>query len=437
MRADLWHLGGGLLLALLLGLILGQLFFWLFLFTLGYVLWQQRQLYHLYRWLQKPKKRPSPVEVGIMEEIVREIDFMRQRHRSRKDKLSQYLKRFQKAATALPDATVVLNQYDEIEWANEASRRLLGLKSPWDMGQRISNLIRYPDFIELMALDRKVPSTIELPSPINSALHLNIRILPYGEGQRLLVVQDVTRLHQLERMRRDFIASVSHELRTPLTVLRGYLEILEKGKNVGSESWNRSFKTMGEQVGRMQHLVEDLLMLSRLESRDKKSAETPVAVPKMLAKICQEARILSGDRQHQIHLEADATLWLRGNEQELHSAFSNLVVNAIRYTPAQGNITLHWFKQQAGRPCLEVRDTGEGIAAEHLPRVTERFYRIDKGRSRKRGGTGLGLAIVKHVLSHHEAHLEIESELGKGSVFRCLFSIGRGQQPKVHFSKTG
>lgn len=437
MRADLWCLGGGLLLALLLGLILGQVFFWLFLFTLGYVLWQQRQLYQLYRWLQKPKKRTSPAEVGIMEEIVREIDFMHQRHRSRKDKLSQYLKRFQKATMALPDATVVLNQYDEIEWANEASRRLLGLKSPWDIGQRISNLIRYPDFIELIALDRKVSGTVELPSPINPALHLNIRILPYGEGQRLLVVQDVTRLYRLERMRRDFIASVSHELRTPLTVLRGYLEILEKEKNASSQSWSRSFKTMGEQVRRMQHLVEDLLMLSRLESRDKKPAETPVAVPKMLAEICQEARILSGDRQHQIRLEADTALWLRGNEQELHSVFSNLVVNAIRYTPAQGNIAIHWFKQQAGQPCLEVRDTGEGIAAEHLPRVTERFYRVDEGRSRNRGGTGLGLAIVKHVLNHHEAHLEIESELGKGSVFRCLFSIERSQRPKVYFSKAG
>lgn len=436
MRADLWRLGWGLLLALCLGLLLGRVFFWLFLFAFGYALWQQRQLYRLYRWLQKPKKRAPPREVGIMEGIVREIDFMRQRHRSRKSKLSHHLKRFQKATAALPDATIVLNQDDEIEWANEVSRRLLGLKSPWDVGQRITNLIRHPDFVELMALGRNVASTVELPSPINPELHLNIRMVPYGQGQRLLVVRDITRLHRLERMRRDFVANVSHELRTPLTVLRGYLEVLERGGEANPEVWVRSFKTMQDQVGRMQHLIEDLLMLSRLENRNKKPAEVPVAVPEMLEGICREARMLSGDRQHQIRLKAETSLWLRGDERELHSAFSNLVVNAIRYTPARGKITLHWFKQ-ADQPCLEVRDTGEGIAAEHIPRLTERFYRVDKGRSREKGGTGLGLAIVKHVLNHHEARLEVESEMGKGSVFRCLFPAGRGHRPKMHLSEAG
>jgi two-component system phosphate regulon sensor histidine kinase PhoR len=436
MRADLWRLGWGLLLALLLGLILGHVFFWLFLSAIAYALWQQRQLYHLYCWLQKPKKRSPPHEVGMMEGIVREIDFMRERHRSRKGKLSQYLKRFQKATAALPDATVVLNQYGEIEWANEASQRLLGLKSPWDVGQRINNLIRHPEFVELVKLGNKVSSIIELPSPVNPELYLNIRTVPYGEGQRLLVVRDVTRLYQLERMRRDFVANISHELRTPLTVLRGYLEILERGGSTDPNTQARSFRTMGDQVARMQHLIEDLLMLSRLESRGKKPAETSVAVPQMLKEIRREARILSGDRQHQIQLEADTHLGLRGNEREIHSAFSNLVINAIRYTPAQGNIVIHWYKR-ADRPCLEVCDTGQGIAAEHIPRLTERFYRVDKGRSSEQGGTGLGLAIVKHVLSHHGARLEIESEVGKGSVFRCLFPIERDHQLKVRLSKAG
>jgi two-component system phosphate regulon sensor histidine kinase PhoR len=435
MRADLWRLGWGLLLALLLGLIWGRVFFWLFLFALAYALWQQRQLYCLYRWLQKPRKRSPPSEIGMMEGIVREIDFMRERHHSRKSKLSQYLKRFQKATAALPDATVALNQYGEIEWANEASQRLLGLKSPWDVGQRINNLIRHPDFVELMKLGNKASSTIELPSPINPELHLNIRTVPYGERQRLLVVRDVTRLHRLERMRRDFVANISHELRTPLTVLRGYLEVLEGSGNSDPNTWARSFRTMGDQVARMQHLIEDLLMLSRLESRGRKPTESPIAVPEMLKEICRESRILSGDRQHQIQLKADTNLWLRGDERELHSAFSNLVVNAIRYTPAQGKILIHWCKR-ADRPCLEVCDTGQGIAAEHISRLTERFYRVDKGRSSDQGGTGLGLAIVKHVLNHHEARLEIKSELGKGSVFRCLFPINRGCQ-KMRLSKTG
>jgi two-component system phosphate regulon sensor histidine kinase PhoR len=438
MGADLWRLGWGLLLALLLGLMQGHIFFWLFLFTLVYALWQQRQLYHLYRWLQKPKKRAPPHEVGVMGGIVRKIDSMRERHHSRKDKLSQYLKRFQKATAVVPDATVVLNRYSEIEWANEASQRLLGLKSPWDVGQRINNLIRHPDFVELMKLGNKVSGTIEMPSPINPELHLNIRAVPYGEGQRLLVVRDVTRLNRLERMRRDFVANISHELRTPLTVLRGYLEVLEKGEDTDPNTWRRSFKTMGDQVSRMQHLIEDLLMLSRLESRGKKSAETQalVAVPKMLKEIRREVGMLSGDRQHRIQLEVDTNLWLRGNERELHSAFSNLVINAIRYTPAQGEVVIRWYKR-GDQPCLEVCDTGQGIAAEHIPRLTERFYRVDKGRSSAQGGTGLGLAIVKHVLSHHEAHLEIESELDKGSVFRCLFPTGRGHRLRMRLSKAG
>lgn len=436
MRTDFWRLSWVLLIAFLSGLLLGNVFFWLFVFTLGYGIWQQRQLYRLYRWLQKPKKRPPPSAGGVMEGIVREIDFMRERHRSRKGKLSQYLQRFQKATAALPDATVILNKYGEIEWANEASRRLLGLKWPRDAGQRLSNLVRHPDFVELMQLGSKAPGALELPSPVNSALRLNVRIVPYAEGYRLLVVQDITRIHRLERTRRDFIANISHEMRTPLTVLRGYLEVLEGGGDADLKTCARSFKAMRDQAARMQHLIEDLLTLSRLESQEKKPVEVPIAVPEMLEGICREARILSGERQHPIQLKADTRLWLQGDEQEIHSAFSNLIINAVRYTPAQGDITVHWYKQ-VDRPCLEVRDSGEGIATEHIPRLTERFYRVDEGRSREKGGTGLGLAIVKHILSRHGARLEIESKLGEGSLFRCLFPARRSQQPKVRLSKAG
>ncbi len=434
MRADLWRLGGTLFIALWLGLLLGNIFFWLFVFTLGYGLWQQRQLYYLYRWLQKPKKRLPPNAGGTMEGVVREIDFMHERHRSRKRKLSQYIQRFQKATAALPDATVVLNKHGEIEWANEASRRLLGLKWPRDAGQRLSNLVRHPDFIELMELGSRVSGIRELPSPANPALYLNIRIVPYSEGHRLLVVQDITRLHRLERTRRDFIANISHELRTPLTVLRGYLEVFEGESGADSETWACFFNTMRDQVARMQHLIEDLLTLSHLENRGKKPARAPIAVPDMLEGICQEARMLS--EQHSIQLETDSNLWLQGDEREIHSAFSNLVINAVRYTPIQGDIMIRWYRRE-GRPCLEVRDSGEGIAAEHIPRLTERFYRVDKGRSRDKGGTGLGLAIVKHILNRHEARLEIESELGQGSLFRCLFPAERGRQPKAQLPKVG
>lgn len=434
MRADFWRLGWILFIALLLGLVLGNVFFWLFAFTLGYGIWQQRQLYHLYRWLQKPKKRLPPSAGGAMEGIIREVDFMHERHRSRKRKLSQYIQRFQKATAALPDATVILNQQGEIEWANEASRRLLGLKWPRDAGQRLSNLVRHPDFIELMELGNKVSGIRELPSPANPALYLNIRIVPYSEEHRLLVVQDITRLHRLERTRRDFIANISHELRTPLTVLRGYLEVLEGERNANLDVWTRSFRIMRDQAVRLQHLIEDLLTLSRLENQEKKSARVPVAVPEILEEICRGVRILSDERS--IQLETDTRLWLQGDEREIHSAFSNLIINAVHYTPLQGDIMIRWYKR-VDRPCLEVCDTGVGIAVEHIPRLTERFYRVEKGRSREKGGTGLGLAIVKHILNRHEARLEVESELGKGSLFRCLFPAERSCRSKAQLSKAG
>jgi two-component system, OmpR family, phosphate regulon sensor histidine kinase PhoR len=257
-----------------------------------------------------------------------------------------------------------------------------------------------------------------------------VTIVPYGHQHRLMVVRDVTRLAQLEKVRRDFVANVSHELRTPLTVVKGYLEVL--ADDLGQKpSTKTALAQMQMHTERMQRIVEDLLMLSRLETQDRSEVRDQIPVAALLAAIREDAMLLSGAQRHQIELVADRDVWLLGNEKELHSAFSNLVFNAVKYTPAGGKITLRWAADQ-GVPRLEVTDTGIGIAATHIPRLTERFYRVDTGRSREQGGTGLGLAIVKHVLLRHQGRLEITSQPGTGSTFACVFSKDRIIRRPVH-----
>lgn len=254
---------------------------------------------------------------------------------------------------------------------------------------------------------------------------LEINIVPYGNDQRLLIARNITRIKRLEQMRRDFVANVSHELRTPLTVLNGLLETMSDAEDTEQlKYWKRSVQLMNQQTSRMQHIVDDLLLLSRLETSDKKHTEQPVAIPAMLSAMREEAITLSGNMAHNIQLNADPHLWIIGNEQELHSAFFNLITNAIRYTPEKGTISLRWYADKSGAH-FEVKDTGIGIAPQHVSRITERFYRVDIGRSRETGGTGLGLAIVKHAIERHKAKLRIESKLGQGSTFSCDFPYQR------------
>jgi two-component system phosphate regulon sensor histidine kinase PhoR len=256
---------------------------------------------------------------------------------------------------------------------------------------------------------------------------LSVSVIPYGDNQHLLLGHDITQLHRLEQIRSDFIANVSHELRTPLTVIAGFLETMRDAEDCTQE-FQRPLLLMAQQTARMRNIVEDLLFLSRLESEPATDRGTPVVVADLLKTIYEEAQVLSGE-QHHITLEVDETVIIYGHTEELHSAFSNLVYNAVRYTPPGGDISIRWYQDAEGIH-LAVHDTGEGIAPEHLPRLTERFYRIDVGRSRLQGGTGLGLAIVKHVLNRHKGHLHIESEVGKGSLFRCDFSPTMNQVVK-------
>jgi two-component system phosphate regulon sensor histidine kinase PhoR len=338
--------------------------------------------------------------------------------------LRRLLKRFHKMTVALPDAIVELAPgSDEIEWWNDAAARFLGFKYPRDSRQRISNLLRSPAFLDYLQHEENYEQEIEIPSPVDEEFTLRIRVIPYSGNRRLLVARDMTRMQRLERTRQDFVANVSHELRSPLTVISGYLETLLDEQEFGEEYANQ-LRSMQKQAERMNRIVDDLMLLSRLETEIPQADPAPVPVYRLIDSIANQARELSGVEEHTIELDVDSGLCLKGRESELYSAFSNLVFNAVRYTPAGGLIDIRW-QATDGEVVFSVEDSGVGIAPHHIPRLTERFYRVDTGRSRSTGGTGLGLAIVKHVLLRHEGWLEIESKLDNGSEFRCHFPSER------------
>ena len=296
------------------------------------------------------------------------------------------------------------------------------------MGLRIDNLIRDPMFVNWLG-EGASGRVLEFQSPGDEQRALNLRMEPYGEDRSLLIGRDVTALYRLQGVRQDFVANVSHELRTPLTVLAGYLETLLDSEEDTHGEMFRILTNMHQQSERMRRIVEDLLLLSRLEtSRPDEEYFESIDMHSLLETVAHDAELLSGAEQHQILLEVDAGLWLVGIMRELHSALSNLVFNAVKYTPGGGTITIRWHQNAKGQPVFEVQDTGIGIEPRHIPRLTERFYRIDVARSRTRGGTGLGLAIVKHVILRHEAKLDITSQLNQGSVFRVTFPASRAER---------
>lgn len=349
---------------------------------------------------------------------------LRARGRKRKRKLSKLLAGFQESTDALPDATVVLDDERRIRWWNRAAREMLGLDRKRDKGRRIDKAVKDPVFRDFL-VQGDYDRPLQMPSPVNDNVSLEVRIVPYGKGKHLLQARDITRLQQLETVRRDFVANVSHEIRTPLTVIHGYLEAMDESADDDLVAWRPAIRQMVQQSNRMQRIVEDLLLLSRVESADADSGQELVGVPLMLRALITEAESMCAGRIR-IELEVDDELKLFGYPSELESAFSNLLFNAIRYTPGAGEIRLRWWANAKKQPCFSVLDNGIGIAAEHLPRLTERFYRVDVARSRSSGGTGLGLAIVKHVLSRHGGVLQIQSQPGEGSTFTCSFARSRG-----------
>ncbi|GAB4351473.1 MAG: phosphate regulon sensor histidine kinase PhoR [Methylohalobius crimeensis] len=388
-----------------------------------------RHLYYshaLLSWVQG-REKALPEGNGMWTEVFHRLRLMQRRHQRRKRRLGKILKRFRQATEALPDATVVLTDDFEIEWFNKAAARLLGFQSR-DKGLRVDGLIRHPGFVEHLQ-QRRFDQSLTISAPDSERTQLEIRIVSYMPDRYLLLAQDVTQIRLLERQRRDFVAHVSHELRTPLTVLKGYLETLEDAEAAVTPPFQPLLQRMDEQIRRLQYLIDDLLYLSRLETtKHTPTQEHPVDVARLLSDICDEVDQFQG--QHPaIQVRIESEKFVLGNEQELRSAFTNLVVNAVKYTPATGRIAVRWYDTDQG-VCLEVADTGPGIPAEHIPRLTERFYRVPEAELRNATGTGLGLAIVKHVLNRHKGRLEIESQFGRGSAFRCHFpqeQVARGE----------
>ncbi len=430
---ELWRLGylvGGLG---LLGWVLGEPG-WGLAVGLGlFVFIHLRHLRELYVWLTYHPGREPPVGSGVWGDLFDRLYKYQKSQRLTQQRLRDVIRRVQESSEAMRDSVVMLDSRGDLEWWNSAAERMLGLQTRHDRGQHITNLLRDPRFVDYFnARDYREPLT--LASPLRDDLILQFQITLYGDNERLVMARDITRLHRLEQMRRDFVANVSHELRTPLTVLSGYLETyIALTEDMPAEQlpprWQRGLGQMQEQTTRMQNLVDDLLLLSRLETDHRLEEESRVDIAALLEQVAVDTRALSDDG-HMVRVEIETQQALSGIEQELRSALSNLAFNAVRYTPPGSTVTLRWRPWQAGA-ALEVEDDGEGIDPVHIPRLTERFYRVDHGRSKATGGTGLGLAIVKHVLLRHDAQLEIVSQPGEGALFRCVFPAARLYLPEA------
>jgi len=406
----------------LIGWLTGHILLAMLIGTLGHLGWNLTNQIRLERWLREGRKLEPPVSSGLWGDIFNGIHRLQKRQRKRRLKLSRILQGVRETINAMPDGAVILHDTGEMQWWNGAARDLIGLNWPSDEGQRIVNLFRHPAFAAFLGRDAiSSEDAITVPSPLDENRMLEIRVIPYGQNQRLLLARDVSRLFRLERMRQDFVANISHELRSPITVIHGLAEALSDGPAGAMPALQRPLQLIEQQTQRMQRLVEDLLLLSRLETEQRPVQHRSVDIPRLLRLLTDEARTLSGKSAHEISLEADPTLWLKGEESELRSVFSNLVFNAVRYTPEGGRVAIRWQGVRGGRALFAVEDTGIGIPAHHLPRLTERFYRVDAGRSSSSGGTGLGLAIVKHILGRYGSELRISSELGAGSTFACEF----------------
>ncbi len=406
--------------ALVLGLIAGHAWMALALTSLGVLAWHYWRLRRVLQRLTARQRWEPAHSNGAWNELDRLLYRSQAEMRARKRRLLDMLRTYRAAAAALPDAVVVVDRNSQrVQWFNEAAGSLLGLLYPGDLGVSVVERLQPLPLAHWLAAGRNAEPMLDAASPLDPDMRLNLRLIPYSDDYWLLVARDVSKLLRLEQVRRDFVANVSHELRTPLTVVHGYLDMLDPEDFPDS---GPMLVEMRKQSQRMAQLVEDLLTLSRLESQED-IGEEHVAMAPMLATLRREAEAYSQGR-HTIEVKDEAGCDLLGSNKELHSAFSNLVTNAVRYTPAGGTVTVTFARERDGAE-LAVRDSGYGIPASHLPRITERFYRVSSSRSRESGGTGLGLSIVKHVLGLHQARLEIESEVGKGSEFSCHFGNAR------------
>ncbi len=379
------------------------------------------RLRRVLRWQRSDQGADSPEFDGDWGELIALIARLQRRKQYHKRRLMRLLRELRRSTAAIPDGVVVLNPHGEILWFNRTAARLLQLRSRTDVGLRIENLVRQPEFIRYLR-GGEFAQGVVMSAALDAELYLHIQLVPYGDGQSLMLVRDVTRQQRLEAMRKDFVANASHELRSPLTVIAGYLETLSQDPAL-DPGLAGPIAEMRRQSTRMTGIIEDLLSLSKLEASDGEAERKPVDMAVMIGLLLRDlmARI---DPATTVQGAAQASERLLGDEVQIHSAFANLLDNAAKYTPVGGTISMRWWVDGEGGH-FSMQDSGIGISAEHIPRLTERFYRVDPGRSRATGGSGLGLAIVKHVLQRHGATLEIRSAEGQGSLFTCHFPADR------------
>ncbi len=380
-------------------------------------------LFKLERWLNDAQLETIPEAMGIWEEAFAKLYKMVKKHKRTKQELATELKHIEQATAALPEGVAILNAANRIEWCNPLAELHFGLNAQRDILQDITYLVRQPEFISYLQIAEADAPLVMHPSRHEDMI-LSIKLISYGDNKRLLISRDITQLERIEHMRRDFVANVSHELRTPLTVVNGFVENLQDMTDLSHDQVRHALGLVAEQTQRMSTLVSDLLTLSRLENEQSPPSQETITMSDLLDEVYQDGELLSHGR-HKLHLDNVGIAKLQGNREELRSAFSNLVSNAVRYTPAGGNIDLRWWTR-AGQAVFSVQDNGIGIAASHIPRLTERFYRVELSRSRETGGTGLGLAIVSRIAIRHQAKLEILSTEGKGSQFLLVFPPNRG-----------
>lgn len=386
------------------------------------VLGSAHELSKLNDWLKNPRPELVPDADGPWGYTYINLYRLQKKAQQGAELLREALARFEDAGAALPDGVVIMDEYDRIEWCNPLAESHLGITLERDRGQQLTYIMRQPNFLAWLGKE-SFDAPLVLKNARGSGITLLFTLVRYGAREKLVVSRDITVIENAERIRRDFVANVSHELRTPITVISGFLETFEDSETFELESIRHALHLMRNQADRMHLLVEELLNLSRLESDSSEPRREEIEIPVLLDLLKREMEQLSRGR-HRLSIQIDSTDILIGARSEIHSAFSNLAANAVRYTPDGGRIDMHWYPTPNGAT-FSVKDTGIGIAAEHIPRLTERFYRVDKSRSRDTGGTGLGLSIVQHILNRHQGHLEIMSTLGTGSEFLAHFPAER------------
>lgn len=407
-----------LVIAGFIGLGIEQFWICIFIGFLAFFATQMRSLYLVNDWIANRPYDVPPNLHGIWGALLFNVYRSQRQERIVQAEMVGLIDRAQSSLVALAEAVVLIDDNHQIEWWNPAAERLLGIQ-PLDRGRNILTILRQPAFIEYFHHIDQAPDGLEIKSTVLDEHYVQVKMTRFGGESRLLVAHDMTRMHNLEQMRKDFVDNISHELRTPLTVLSGYIETFTDQEDMNPR-WKRAFEQMQSQTRRMNALVNDLLLLSRLENEKTIAKNQIIDMPSLMNQLFDDAHAYNIDYGHTLNLDIDSHCDLIGSDMELASAFSNLITNAIKYTPKGGTITIGWH-DDGEHGYFSVQDTGIGIDPKHLPRLTERFYRVDSARSRQTGGTGLGLAIVKHVLMQHNAHLEVESKENSGSTFKAVF----------------